>query len=126
MHSEHFKQKSKDVNQNVTLYRHHSLIKTMNGLFKYIGNRARFARALSQWDHLGTVNFRTRAKKNGTLCKSQTLFVKMSLSDVDSVRARKIMSMQMAVLSLLCVFFFIIPLSVTPIRILPVNKNKTN
>ena len=59
----------------------------------------------------------------------------MSLSDVDSVRARKILSMQMAVLSLSCYtqpldnrifivddFFLIIPLSDTPIRILPVNK----
>ena len=46
-------------------------------------------------------NFRTRAKENGTLCKkTQTLFVQMSLSDVDSVRARTILSMQMAVLSL--------------------------
>ena len=34
--------------------------------------------------------------------KTQTLFVQMSLSDVDSVRARKILSMQMAVLSLSC------------------------
>ena len=34
--------------------------------------------------------------------KTQTLFVQMSLSDVDSVRARKILGMQMAVLSLLC------------------------
>ena len=68
--------------------------------------------------------------------KTQTLFVQMSLSDVDSVRAPKILSMQMAVLSLSCYtqpldnrifivhdfFFFIIPLSDTPIRILPVNK----
>ena len=60
---------------------------------------------LSQWDHLGAVNFRTRAKENGTLCKSQTLVVQMSLSDVDSVRARKIMSIQMAVLSLSCLFY---------------------
>ena len=34
--------------------------------------------------------------------KTQTLFVQMSLSDVDSVRARKILGMQMAVLSLSC------------------------
>ena len=67
--------------------------------------------------------------------KTQTLFVQMSLSGVDSVRARKILGMQMAVLSLSCYtqplnnrifivhdFFFIIPLSDTPIRILPVNK----
>ena len=46
-------------------------------------------------DHIGTVNFRTRAKENG-------MFVQMSLSDVDSVRARKILSMQMTVLSLSC------------------------
>ena len=67
--------------------------------------------------------------------KTQNLFVQMSLSDVDSVRARKILGMQMAVLSLSCYtqplnnrifivhdFFLIIPLSDTPIRILPVNK----
>ena len=67
--------------------------------------------------------------------KTQTLFVQMSLSDVDSVRAPKILSMRMAVLSLSCYtqpldnrifivndFFLIIPLSDTPIRILPVNK----
>ena len=67
--------------------------------------------------------------------KTQTLFVQMSLSDVDSVRARKILGMQMAVLSLSCYtqplnnrifivhdFFLIISLSDTPIRILPVNK----
>ena len=67
--------------------------------------------------------------------KTLTLFVQMSLSDVDSVRARKILGMQMAVLSLSCYtqplnnrifivhdFFLIIPLSDTPIRILPVNK----
>ena len=34
--------------------------------------------------------------------KTKTLFVQMSLSDVDSVRARKILGMQMAVLSLSC------------------------
>ena len=57
--------------------------------------------------------------------KTQTL----SLSDVDSVRAKKILSMQLAVLSLsfYTIFlnnrifivhdFFIIPLSVVPIRI---------
>ena len=67
--------------------------------------------------------------------KTQTLFVQMKLSFVDSVRARIILSMQMAVLSLSCYaqplnnrifivhnFFLIIPLSVTPIRILPVNQ----
>ena len=56
----------------------------------------------------------------------------MSLSDVDSVRARKILSMLMAVLhvSLSCYtqpWIFIVHdfVSVTPIRILPVNKKKT-
>ena len=34
--------------------------------------------------------------------KIQTLFVQMSLSDVDYVRARKILGMQMAALSLSC------------------------
>ena len=34
--------------------------------------------------------------------KTQTLFVQMSLPDVDSVRAPKILSMQMAALSLSC------------------------
>ena len=71
--------------------------------------------------------------------KTQTLFVQMSLSDADSVRAGTILSMQMAVLSLSCYtqplnnrilivhdFVLIIPLSVTPIRILPVNKKTLN
>ena len=70
--------------------------------------------------------------------KTQTLFVQMSLSDVDFVRARKTLSMQMAVLPPSCYtqslnnrifignnfFHLIIPLSVTPIQILPVNKKK--
>ena len=78
-----------------------------------------------------------RCAKNGL---TQTLFVQMSLSEVDSVRAWTILSMQMAVLSLSCYtqplnikqdfnrsrFFFIIPLSVTPIQILPVNKKTLN
>ena len=76
-------------------------------------------------------------RKMSRCAKTQTLFVQMSLSDVDSVRARKILSMQMAVLSLSCYtqplnnrifivhdFFLIIPLSDTPIRILPVNTTK--
>ena len=67
--------------------------------------------------------------------KIQTLCVQMSLSDVDSVHARNILGMQMAVLSLLSYtqpynnrifivhdFFLIIPLSDTSIRILPINK----
>ena len=53
-------------------------------------------------DHLGTVNFRTTAKENGTLCKNPNFVRTLSLSDVDSVRARKILGMQMAVLSLSC------------------------
>ena len=76
-------------------------------------------------------------RKMASCAKPQTLFVQISLSDVDSVPARKILSMQMAVLSLswytqplnnrissFTIFFnfFIIPLSVKPIRILPVNK----
>ena len=73
-------------------------------------------------------------RKMARCAKPQTLFVQISLSDVDSVPARKILSMQMAVLSLswytqplnnrifIVHYFFIIPLSVKPIRILPVNK----
>ena len=52
-------------------------------------------------DHLGTVNFRTRAKENGMLCKNPN-FVCTNEPCVDSVRARKILSMQMTVLSLSC------------------------
>ena len=69
----------------------------------------------------------------------QTLFVQMSRSDVDSVRARTILSVQMAVLSLSCYTqpldnrisivhdFFFDNTSVchAGIRILPVNKKKT-
>ena len=47
MHSEHFKQSAKDVNQNATLYSPNSLVKAMYGLFNYIRNRAWFARSLS-------------------------------------------------------------------------------
>ena len=77
-------------------------------------------------------------RKKARCAKTQTSFVQMSLSDVDSVRARKILSMQMAVLPLSCYtqsfnnmisivndfFYLIIPLSVAPIRFLPVNKKK--
>ena len=74
-------------------------------------------------------------RKMARCAKNHTLFVQMSLSDVDSVRARKILRMQMAVLSLSCYtqpldnrifivhdFVLIIPFSDAPIRILPVNK----
>ena len=45
------------------------LTKAMNGLFKYIGNRAWFARALSYWGHLETARFGARAEeKNIMLC----------------------------------------------------------
>ena len=36
-----------DVSQKVTLHRPNSITKAMDGLFKYNGNRASFARALS-------------------------------------------------------------------------------
>ena len=45
----------KHVSQKVTLYRPDSLTKAMDGLFKYIGNRAWFARALSYWGNLEAV-----------------------------------------------------------------------
>ena len=41
-------------------------------------------------------------RKMARCAKIQTLFVQRSLSDVDSVRARKILSMQMAVLPFSC------------------------
>ena len=91
----------------------------MFGLFKYIGNQ--------NLEHV---------QKTWHVVQKPKLLIQMSLSYVDSVRARKILSMQMAVLSLSCytkpfinrifivheLFFLIIPLSVTPIRILPVNQ----
>ena len=41
----------------------------MDGLFKYIGSRASFARALSYWGHLETTHFGAHAKeKNNTSC----------------------------------------------------------
>ena len=49
--------------------RPNSLTKAMDGLFKYIGNRAWFARALSYWGHLETARFGARAQeKNSTSC----------------------------------------------------------
>ena len=49
------------VSQKTTLRRPNSLTKAMDGFFKYIGNRAWFARALSYWSHLETVRFGARA-----------------------------------------------------------------
>ena len=41
----------------------------MDGLFKYIGNPAWFARALSYWGHLETARFGARAyEKNSMSC----------------------------------------------------------
>ena len=51
----------KHVSQKTTLRRPNSLIKAMDGLFKYIGNRAWFTRALSYWGHLETARFGARA-----------------------------------------------------------------
>ena len=49
--------------------RPNSLTKAMDGLFKYIANRVRFAGALSYWDHLETIRFGARAyEKNSTPC----------------------------------------------------------
>ena len=47
--------------KKTTLHRPNSLTKAMGGLFKYIGNRAWFARALSYWGHLETARFEARA-----------------------------------------------------------------
>ena len=62
---EHFKQswinQVQDVSQKITLHRPNPGAKAMDGLFKYIGNRAWFARALSLWGHLKTVHFIARA-----------------------------------------------------------------
>ena len=68
--------------------------------------------------------------------KTQTLFLQMSLSDVDPAHSWEILSMQTAVLSFLCYtkplnnrIFMVdkkilrIPVSVTPIRISPIIKN---
>ena len=43
------------------LRRPNSLTKAIDGLFKYFGNRAWFARALSYWGHLETARFGARA-----------------------------------------------------------------
>ena len=51
----------KHVSQKTTLRRPYSLIKAMDGFFKYIGNRAWFTRALSYWGHLETARFGARA-----------------------------------------------------------------
>ena len=131
--------KSKDVNQNVTLHCHNSLIKAMYGLFKYIGNRTWFARAFSWWDHLRTVNFRTRAKENGMLFKNPN-FVRTKWACLTLILCMHGKfwackwqfyhfhvkhNLWIAGFPSLTIFFYlIIPLSVTPIRILPVKKKK--
>ena len=55
------KAQDKYVNQKTTLRRPNSLTKAMDGLFKYIGNHARFARALSFRGHLETARFGAHA-----------------------------------------------------------------
>ena len=47
----------KYVSQKTALRYPNSLTKAMDGLFKYIGNRSWFARALSYWGHLETACF---------------------------------------------------------------------
>ena len=49
------------VSQKVALHPSDSLTKAMDGLFKYIGNRAWFARALSYWGHLEAVRLGAHA-----------------------------------------------------------------
>ena len=51
----------KHVSQKVALHRPDLLTKAMDGLFKYIGNRAGFVRALSYWGHLEAVRLGARA-----------------------------------------------------------------
>ena len=51
----------KYVSQKVTLHRPDSIRMAMDGLFKYIGYRARFACALSSLGHLETVRLGARA-----------------------------------------------------------------
>ena len=51
----------KHVSQKVVLHRPDSLTKAMDGLFKCIGNRAWFPRALSYWGHLEAVRLGARA-----------------------------------------------------------------
>ena len=53
--------------KKTTLRRPNSLTKAMDGLFKYIGNRAWFARALSYWGHLETAQIGAE-EKNSTSC----------------------------------------------------------
>ena len=47
--------------KKMQLRRPNSLTKAMVGLFKYTGNRAWFARALSYWGRLETIRFGARA-----------------------------------------------------------------
>ena len=55
--------------KKTALGRPNSLLKAMDGLFKYIGNRTWFARALSYLGHLEAPHFGARIKeKNNTSC----------------------------------------------------------
>ena len=47
--------------KKTALRRPNSITKAMDGFFKYIGNHAWFARALSYWGHLETAYFGAHA-----------------------------------------------------------------
>ena len=61
---EHFKQSANKLSQTCqskSCIEPPRFTKAMDGLFKYIGNRARFARALSYLGHLEAVRLGARA-----------------------------------------------------------------
>ena len=69
-----------DVNQKFTLHRPNSITKVIDGLFKYNGNRAWFACALSYWGHLKIIHFIACAyEKNGMLSENPAFFIQISL-----------------------------------------------
>ena len=102
----------------------------MDGLFKYIGNRAWFAHALSYWGHLETARFGAGAyQKNSMSC---VITASAPINDHAKIRLCTLWvckqqeyamhSCWITVYSPLVNILLWRTLSVTPLRNLPVNK----
>ena len=111
-----------------------TITKAMDVLFKYIGNRAWFARALSYWGHLETARFGARAyEKKSTSC---VITASAPTNDQAQIRFCTIWvcnqqdyamhSRWITVYSPLVNILLRRTLSIAPLRNLPVNKRLRN
>ena len=102
----------------------------MDSLFRYIGNRAWFARALSYWGHLETANFEALAEEKNSM--SCVITASAPTNDHAQIRFCTLWvciqqdyamhSLQITVYSPLVNNLLRQTLSVMPLRNLPVNK----